>query len=129
MGVEETDAVKGDLERGGGELLVVLEKQEVFAQLLFGELVGRPAEVRRQLPDGAEIGFLRPLAQAGQLQVLLHPGAQGSRLSRSHRQVLSQRSGEPTLRLTVPEHDGPCHAGPAENGKNVNLPSRFDRLQ
>ena len=57
-------------------LSVVLEVQEVVADLLLGEPVGRGVEVVGELPDGAEVGLLGALAQAGELEVLVHPLAE-----------------------------------------------------
>jgi hypothetical protein len=52
-----------------------------------------------ELPDGAEVGLLGALAEAGQLKVLEHPLAEGRRLAeyRRHLRVLSQRSEETPL--------------------------------
>ena len=74
----------------GGELAVVLEVEEVVADLLLAEPVGRGVEVVGELPDGAEVGLLGALAEAGELKVLVHPLTEG----RGHVQVLSQRGGE-----------------------------------
>ena len=93
VGVEELDAAVGDHERRGGELAVVLEVEEVVADLLLAEPVGRGVEVVGELPDGAEVGLLGALAEAGQLQVLEHPLAEcrGPVECGRHRQVLSQK--------------------------------------
>jgi hypothetical protein len=48
------------------------------------------AEVVGELPDGAEVGLLGALAQAGELKLLLHSLTE----SCGHVQVLSQRCGE-----------------------------------
>ena len=68
--------------------------EEVVADLLLAEPVGRGVEVVGELPDGAEVGLLGALAEAGQLEVLEHPLAE----CRGHVQVLSQRSEETPLR-------------------------------
>ena len=72
VGIEELDAAVGDAERGGGELAVVLEVEEVVADLLLGEAVGRGVEVVGELPDGAEVGLLGAVGEAGELEVLEH---------------------------------------------------------
>ena len=101
VGGEELDAAGGDSQRGGGELAVVLQVEEIVADLLFTESGGRGVEVVGELPDGAEGGLLGAIAEAGQLQVLEHPLAE----CRGHLQVLSQRSQETPLRRTL------CHGG------------------
>ena len=40
MRIEELDAAVGDAEGGGGEVAVVLEVEEVDADLVLGEAVG-----------------------------------------------------------------------------------------
>ena len=72
MGVEEDDAAGGDLQGAGRILALVLEIDQVLPQLVFGDLVGRLVEVSGELPDGAEVSLLRPLGEAGQLEVLVH---------------------------------------------------------
>ena len=86
VGIEELDAAVGDAERGGGELAVVLEVEEVVADLLLAEPVGRGVEVVGELPDGAEVGLLGALAEPGELEVLSHPLAE----CRGHVEVLWQ---------------------------------------
>src|SRR5215213_7610697 len=97
---EEADAVEGDLEGGGREVLLVLEEEEVLAQLGLGDLVGRPAEVGGELADRAQIRLLGTLAQAGELQLLAHALAQRRGAGRVHDGLLSQRGsgGGSTLR-------------------------------
>ena len=73
VGIEEPDAAASDDQRGRGELAVVLEVQQIVADLLLGEPVRWGVEVVGQLPDGAEIGLLSTLAQTGELEVLEHP--------------------------------------------------------
>ena len=71
-----------------------LELEQVIMDLLFGESVRRSVKVGLQLPDGAEIRFLGALAQAGELEVLVHPLPECCSLAQcgGHRKVLSQRS-------------------------------------
>jgi hypothetical protein len=73
VAVEELDATVGDVQGGGSELAVVLEMEDVLADLLFAESIGRGAQVVGQLPDGAEIGLLSAFAQTGELEILEHP--------------------------------------------------------
>jgi hypothetical protein len=105
VGIEELDAAVGDHERRGGELLVVLEVEEVIADLMLAESVGRGVEVVGELPDSAEVSLLGALAEAGQLKVLEHPLAECRRLAecRGHLKVLSQGSEETPLQRTL------CH--------------------
>ena len=70
--IEELDAAVRQSERGGSELLDVLEKQQILPELLLGEAIRRCLEVIRQLPDGAQISLLSACTQTGQLQILLH---------------------------------------------------------
>ena len=72
VGVEELDDTVGDAEGGGRELAVILEMEEVLADLLFGESIWRDVEVVGQLPDGAKIGLLSAFAQTGELESLGH---------------------------------------------------------
>jgi hypothetical protein len=69
---EEADAVEGDLEGCGSEVLLVLEEEQVLAQLGLGDLVRRLAEVGGELADGAQVRLLGALAEAGELQLLAH---------------------------------------------------------
>jgi len=92
VGVEELDAAVGDLEGAGGEPAVVLEVQEIVADLRLGELVRGLAVVVRQLSHGTDVGFLGAFAAACELEVLNHPLTQRGRGARSdHRETLSQR--------------------------------------
>jgi hypothetical protein len=97
VGIEELDAAVGDAQRGGGELAVVLEVEEVIADLLLTEPVGRCVEAVGELPDGAEVSLLGAFAEASQLEVLEHPLAE----CRGHLKVLSQRSKEAPLLRTL----------------------------
>ena len=87
MGVEEDDAAGGDLQRAGGILALVLEVEQVLPQFVFGDPVGGLAEVCGQLPDSAEVSLLRPLGEAGELQILVHSMAKRG----AHEWVLSKR--------------------------------------
>ena len=69
---EELDAAVGDAEGSGGEVAVVLEVEEVVAELGFGEAVGRGVEVVGELSDGAEVGLLSALGESGELEVVGH---------------------------------------------------------
>jgi hypothetical protein len=69
---EELDTAVSDAEGSGGEVPVVLEVEEVVAELRLGESVGRSAEVIGELPDGAEVGVLGARAEAGELEVVGH---------------------------------------------------------
>jgi hypothetical protein len=70
--VEELDAAVGDAEGGGGEVAVVLEVEEIVADLRFGEPVGRGVEVVGEPADGAEIGVLSAGGESSELEVLGH---------------------------------------------------------
>ena len=87
VGIEELDAAVGDAEGGGGEVAVVLEVEEIVAELRLGEAIGRGMEVVGELPDGAEVSVLGAVAEAGELEVLEHALAEGG----GHGVVLSQR--------------------------------------
>ena len=69
---------------------LVLEIDQVLPHLLFGDLVGRLAEVCGELPDGTEVSLLGPLGEAGQLEVLVHALAKRE----AHEWVLSKRREE-----------------------------------
>ena len=56
--IEELDAAVGDAEGSGGEVSVVLEVEEILADLRLGEAVGRSVEVIGEHADGAEVGVL-----------------------------------------------------------------------
>src|SRR5262249_44165542 len=77
----------GDHERPRGELAVVLEVEEVIADLMLAEPVGWGVEVVGELPDRAEVGLLSTLAQTGEPEVLKHPLTE----SRGHVLVLWQQ--------------------------------------
>ena len=82
--------------------------EEVVADLLLAEPVGRGVEVVGELPDGAEVGLLGALAEAGQLEVLEHPLAE----CRGHVRVLSQRVEKQPLRGTLRHDPGGCQGVP-----------------
>ena len=113
VGIEELDAAVGDAQRAGGELLVVLEVEEVVADLLLAEPVGRGVEVVGELPDGAEVGLLGALAQAGELEVLVHPLAE----CRGHESVPLAR-GERSTSARNHEARTPRLPGSAESAGN-----------
>src|SRR3954469_22817047 len=71
----------------GRKLFVVLEIQEVLSELRFGESIGSLVEVVGELPDGSEVGLLGAFAEAGQLEIVLHPLTK----RRDHERVLSRR--------------------------------------
>ena len=82
-GVKELDAAVGQSQRGGGELLVVLEKQQIIAELSLGELIGGGLVVPGQLPHDSQVGLLGEWAESGQLEILQHAAAQlAARLAR-----------------------------------------------
>ena len=107
VGIEEPDAAASDDQRGRGELAVVLEVQQIVADLLLGEPVRWGVEVVGQLPDGAEIGLLSTLAQTGELEVLEHPLMEW----RGHVLVLAQRVKKQPLRGTLGHGPGCCQGG------------------
>ena len=72
MAVEELDATVGDAEGCGRELAVILEMEEVLADLLFAKSVWRGVKVVGELPDGTEIGVLSAVAQTSELEILGH---------------------------------------------------------
>ena len=68
---ELLDATVGDLQRPGGELAVDAKVNEVLADLVFGNRVGRLLEELRELAYGAHVDFAAALAKTGELKVLL----------------------------------------------------------
>jgi hypothetical protein len=93
MGVEELDPADGDDQRTGSESFLVLEIQEVRAQLLLGESIGGLMEVVGQLPDGSEVGLLGAFAEPGQLEILVHLLTKRG----DHKWGLSRRKGRETV--------------------------------
>ena len=65
--VEELDPAQRDGETRGGEVLNVREVEEVLAELVFPEPVGRSVEVGGELVDGANVGLLRALGETVEL--------------------------------------------------------------
>jgi hypothetical protein len=92
--VEEADAVEGLSEGGSRPLLLVLEVEEVLAQLGFADLVGRASDVLGEQADRTQVGFLGALAEAGDLQVGAHLLAQtcggAARGAGAHERLLSR---------------------------------------
>ncbi len=72
VGVEELEAGVGDLERVGFPVLIVLDEQQVAAEIIFAGGLRRLAKPLRELAHGAEIGFVGSLSQASQLHVVQH---------------------------------------------------------
>ena len=73
-------------ERGGGEVAVVLEVEEIVADLGLGEAVGRGVVVIGEHADGAEVSLLGAVGEAGDLEVLGHAATECG----GHVTVLSQ---------------------------------------
>jgi hypothetical protein len=55
---EELDATQGDGEAGPREVLDLREVEEILAQVVLLELVGRTTEMDGELADRADVGFL-----------------------------------------------------------------------
>src|SRR5262245_23269011 len=72
MGVEEDDPAGGNLQRTSLVVPLVPEVEQVLTEFVLGDLIGRLVEVGGELSDNAEIGCLRSLGEACQLQVLVH---------------------------------------------------------
>jgi len=53
-------------------VLDVGKVEEVLAEVVLGELVGRAVEVPGQLPDGVDVGLLRPCRESAELHVFEH---------------------------------------------------------
>ena len=70
--VEKLHAAIGDSQRSAGELLVVLQVQEEFAKLIFGDLIGRAFAEVGKLPNGSEVAFVSPLRHAAEMQIFTH---------------------------------------------------------
>jgi hypothetical protein len=68
--IEELNTAVSDAEGSGGEVAVVLEVEEVLADLRLGEAIGRGAEVVGEHADGAEVGVLSARGEAGELEVV-----------------------------------------------------------
>jgi hypothetical protein len=70
--IEELDAAISDAEGSGGEVGIVLEVEEVVAELGFGEAIWRYVEVVGELSDGAEVGLPGAPGESGELEVVGH---------------------------------------------------------
>jgi hypothetical protein len=68
--VEELDATQGHRATTARQSFLLRQIQKVLAQFFLGDLVGRLAEVGRQLAHGAHIQLLRPRRVATELQIL-----------------------------------------------------------
>ena len=55
---------------------MILEIEQVIAQLFFVELIGRQSIECRQLPHGTQVRFLSASAEAAQLKIVCHALAQ-----------------------------------------------------
>ena len=103
--IEELDTAVGDAEGSGGELAVVLEVEEVVAELLLAEPVGRGMEVVGELPDGAEVRLLGALGEPGELEVVEHALTE----RRGHDEVLWQGVRKSPLPGTMAYGVVACH--------------------
>ncbi len=70
--VEELDAAQRDGETGPGEVLDIGEVEEVLAEIVLGEPIGRRVEVSGELPDGVGVGLLGARREPAELHVLEH---------------------------------------------------------
>ena len=70
--VEELDAAQGDGDGRPRVLLEIGEVEEILAEFLLGDPVGRFVVVFRQLADGAQVGLLGFLGHAAELHVFEH---------------------------------------------------------
>ena len=73
--VEELDAAQGLREAARGDLPDVGQVQQVVADLLLGDPVGRDPVEPGQLGDGVEVGLDRAVRVAAKLQVFRHASA------------------------------------------------------
>ena len=69
---EELDAAQGNGGGGARVVLDVLHPEEVLAQFLFGNAIGRLVIVLGQLADRPDIAFLGAFGHAAKLQVFQH---------------------------------------------------------
>lgn len=69
---EELDPAQRDREAGTGEVLNIGQVEEVLPQVFFSDSVRRPVEIRGELTDGVEVGFLGSGREPAELQVLDH---------------------------------------------------------
>jgi hypothetical protein len=63
--IEGLDAAVGDAEGSGGEVAIVLDVEEIVAELGFGKAVGRGVEMVGELSDGTEVGLLSAPGDGG----------------------------------------------------------------
>src|SRR5271166_6180304 len=82
--------LSGDLQRACRAAALVFDVEQVVAELLFGDEVGPLVVVDDELRDGAKVGFLSSLSEAGELEVLVHALTK----LRGHEWILSRRRGE-----------------------------------
>ena len=73
--VEEAEASEDDGEGATGDVLVELQMQQVAADLVFSELVGRPVIVACQLGDGVDVALNSARGVAPELHLLYHLAA------------------------------------------------------
>jgi hypothetical protein len=78
VSVEEEDAAGGDLQRTRRVVALVFEVEQVLAELLLGDLIGRLVEVGGEPLDGAEVSLLSSLSEPGELETLVHALTQAS---------------------------------------------------
>ena len=72
FGKEELNPGEGNTHGTVGELLLVLEHEEVVAELGFGDLLWGRFAIIRQLPYGTEIASVSPFGQAAKVEVFGH---------------------------------------------------------
>jgi len=75
--IEELDPIEVDTEGALRDLLLLQQEQEVLAQRLFTELVGRTSVVLCQLVDSCDIALLGLGGEAPPLQVFQHTASEG----------------------------------------------------
>src|SRR5208337_3037244 len=108
VGVEEFDGAVGDAQCAGGGLLVVLEMEEVVADLLFAQAVRWRVVVDCELPYDAKVGPLSALAKTGELKVLVHLLAECG----GHDKFLGQRVKNQPLRGNMRHGSSGCQGVP-----------------
>jgi hypothetical protein len=69
---EKLDAAQSVSEGARGNLLAILEVEEILAQFILTDLIWGSAIVLGQLPHSTRVGFLGSFGQAAQLHVLDH---------------------------------------------------------
>jgi len=70
--VDESNAGEGNGHGSTGELLGILEVEEIVTDLLIGKCVGRSSIVLGELPDGADVALLGAFRESSKLQILGH---------------------------------------------------------